>query len=98
MTLCPSTSGSPRIAGVCLLTCLPQGCHTKSLGFERMQKMGDNTTQHCHRLAATQPARPILAYPPPPPRWELQEFVSRGLINGEESPPLSNRETTNRSG
>ena len=61
MTLCPSTSGSPRIAAVCLLTCLPQGCHTKSLGFERMQKMGDNTTQHCHRLAATQPARPILA-------------------------------------
>ena len=46
---------------------LPQGWHTGSLRFERMQKMAENTTQRCHRLAATQPARPTLAYPPPPP-------------------------------
>ena len=48
-------------------------------------------------LAATQPARPILAYPPPPPRelasasgpgFHRKNFISRGLTNGEESPPL----------
>ena len=27
--------------------------------------MAENATQHCHRLAETQPARPILAHPPP---------------------------------
>ena len=73
-----------------------------------MQEMGDNTTQHCHRLApqdrrprrrpegpqrgwpippvrsdfvgeadklpaATQPARPILAYPPPVPQHPVPQ-------------------------
>ena len=31
-----------------------------------MQMARGDATQHCHRLAATQPARPILAYPPSP--------------------------------
>ena len=34
----------------------------------------------------------------PPPRRELQEFVSRGLTNGEEPVPFTIRETANRSG
>ena len=57
---------------------LSQGWHTKRLRFERMQKMAENTTQRCHRLAATQPARPTLAYPPFPPGI----LSRRGLTNG----------------
>ena len=61
---------------------------------------------HMHRCVSTSEGsgdlQQVNAYaPPPPPRRELQEFVSRGLTNGEESPPpntFSNRETTNRSG
>ena len=56
---------------------LPQGWHTENLRFERMQKMAENTTQRCHRLAATQPARPTLAYPPSP-----GILSRRGLTNG----------------
>ena len=41
---------------------LPQGWHTESLRFERMQKMAENTTQHCHRLARPRPT------PEAPPR------------------------------
>ena len=57
----------PKKLFVCRLTCLPQVCQGKRHGFERMQKVADDTTQHCHRLAVTQPACPTLA-PPPPPR------------------------------
>ena len=45
---------------------LSQGWHTNRLRFERMQRMAENTTQRCHRLAATQPACPTLAHPPLP--------------------------------
>ena len=57
----------PSIRQFFLLICCRRGGILKGLRFERMQKMAENTTQRCHRLAATQPARPTLAYPPPPP-------------------------------
>ena len=68
---------------VCRLTCLPQVCQGKRHGFERMQKVADDTTQHCHRLAVTQPACPTLAPPPPPPPGILSR---RGLTNGGAPP------------
>ena len=46
-----TTTRSPRTAVNCLLTCLPQVCHGKRHGFERMQLTRGDTTQHCHRLA-----------------------------------------------
>ena len=78
----PSTAVHRELLFICRLACLPQVCHGKLLWIERMQMTRGDTTQHCHRLApqdrrprrrswpipaATQPARPILVYPPPPP-------------------------------
>ena len=64
---------------------LSQGWHTNRLRFERMQRMAENTTQRCHRLAATQPARPTLAYPSPRnpfaagvDKWWAPQTVSSG--------------------
>ena len=52
-----------------------------------MQKMAENATQRCHRLAAAQPACPTLAHPPPLPgnpfaagvdKWWAPQTVSSG--------------------
>ena len=82
--------GCPKKLFICRLACLPQVCHSKLLWFERMQlTRGD--TQHPQRLApqdrrprrrswpipaATQPARPILVYPPPAPAFGTEKQLT----------------------
>ena len=63
--------------GSALLTCLPQVCHGKRDGFERMQLTRSDTTQHCHRLAPQdrrprrRPEGPRSGWPIPPVRSDL---------------------------
>ncbi len=49
-----------------------------------MQKMAENATQQCHRLAATQLARPILAYPPSPSNLLEPRNIWQGTLVPQE--------------
>ena len=74
---------------ICRLTCLPQVCHGKRHGFERMQLTRGDTTQHCHRLAP-QDRRPRRRPEGPRSGWLIPPIRYRRVL---PPPHFWNRET-----
>ena len=76
------------------LTCLPQVCQGKRPGFERMQKVADDTTQHCHRLAPQdrrprrRPEGPRSGWPIPPIRSDLVGKADKLLAATQPARPI----------
>ena len=94
-----------HIAGECLfslLTCLPQVCQGRHVGFERMQKMADkadNTTQHCRRLAP-QNRRPRRRPEGPRSGWSIRSGLvakaDRLLEPARPTPPPRARDRVSK--
>ena len=93
---CPKKLFICRFAGlpVWRLTCLPQVCQGKRPGFERMQKVADDTTQHCHRLAPQdrrprrRPEGPRSGWPIPPIRSDLVGKADKLLAATQPARPI----------